>query len=238
MFCLPVIWHHRWQMQESQSRLSKLPCDVREEGDLQTQWEGKGAGFLNMFLLWQLKAFSVWVRRAVSSCWMNKNSSFLEEWEEQHPAFLSPQPFQTSHSSTWPCSLLSQEHPCTFHIKTLFTAVPPSAGDHQWLESIKYGCSNYFHYFECTAPTLSVILRDAGQWRWGVNGLWFDEMYFGGSPDCHCQPLELEKEFAEITALQMGVVGVLNLIWWLPNYLLGAVLLHSNSITAQEQFFF
>lgn len=38
-------------MQESQSRLSKLPCDEREEGDLQAQWEGRGAAFPNMFLL-------------------------------------------------------------------------------------------------------------------------------------------------------------------------------------------
>lgn len=83
-----------------------------------------------------------------------------------------------------------------------------------------------------------IILRDAGQWRWGANGLWFDEVYFGGSPDCHCQPVELEKEFAGIAALQMGVVDILNLKWWLPNDLLGAVLVHGNSITAQEQFFF
>lgn len=63
-------------------------------------------------------------------------------------------------------------------------------------------------------------------------------MYFGGSPDCHCQPVELEKEFAEITALQMGVVGILHLKWWLPDYLLGAVLVHSNSTTAQELLLF
>lgn len=66
--------------------------------------------------------------------------------------------------------------------------------------------------------------------------MWFDELYFGSSPDYHCQPVEWDKEFAEAIALQMGNVGALHLRSQLLNYLLGAVLVHSNRITAQELF--
>lgn len=127
---------------------------------------------------------------------------------QQHLALQPPEPAASLHTSHQNLIYCSSTHCCW----------PPVA----WA-CIKYGCSSCYHCFECTAPTLSVILREAGQWRWGANGLWFDEMYFGGSPDCHCQPVELEKDFAEITALQMGLVGILNLEWWFPNDLLGAV---------------
>lgn len=66
--------------------------------------------------------------------------------------------------------------------------------------------------------------------------MWFGQLYFGGSPDYHCQPVELDKEFAEIIALQMGDVGVVLLRSQLLNDLLGAVLVHGNRITAQELF--
>lgn len=50
--------------------------------------------------------------------------------------------------------------------------------------------------------------------------------------------MELNKEFAEIIGLQMGNVGILHLRGQLLNDLLGAVLVHSNRITAQELFLF
>lgn len=50
--------------------------------------------------------------------------------------------------------------------------------------------------------------------------------------------MELNKEFAEIIGLQMGDVDVLHLRGQLLNDLLGAVLVHSNRLTAQELFLF
>lgn len=71
-----------------------------------------------------------------------------------------------------------------------------------------------------------------------MRSLWFDHLYFDGLPDYYCPPVELNKEFAEIIGLQMGDVGVLHLRGQLLNDLLGAVLVHSNRITAQELFLF
>lgn len=62
--------------------------------------------------------------------------------------------------------------------------------------------------------------------------MWCDQLYFGGSSGYRCQPVERGTEFAQIIAVQVEDVGVLRWRSQLLNYLLGAVLMHGNRITA------